>query len=119
MTHFGVNNSCIRFRTPEICQQIIDAFNNKTIGEGKMATTLQLRYADTEEQKKLKTFTAEKRQFKTNEYNEVVYGPNSPWRRFYSPVSASTSYYSPSQARVPGSTMPWSTQSPSSSVSPP
>lgn len=114
-----VTESRNRFRTPEVCQQIIDAFNNKVIGEGKMATTLQLRYADTEEQKKLKTFTAEKRQFKTNEYNEVVYGPNSPWRRFYSPVSASTSYYSPNQARVPSSVMPWSTQSQASSISPP
>lgn len=83
-----------------------------------MATTLQLRYADTEEQKKLKTFTAEKRQFKTNEYNEVVYGPNSPWRRMYSPVPSAT-YYSPNQARVPGSAIPWGIQSQPSSISPP
>ncbi|KAK3174545.1 hypothetical protein OEA41_001791 [Lepraria neglecta] len=108
-----------RFQTPEICQQIIDAFNNKTLGEGKMATTLQIRYADTEEQKKLKTYTAEKRLFKTNEYNEIVYGPGSPWRRLYSPVSNSNSSYSPIQIRAPGSNVPWSTQSQASSISPP
>ncbi|KAL2056172.1 hypothetical protein ABVK25_003815 [Lepraria finkii] len=105
--------------TPETCQQIIDAFNNKTLGEGKMATTLQIRYADTEEQKKLKTYTAEKRLFKTNEYNDVVYGPGSPWRRLYSPVSNSNSSYSPIQIRAPGSNVPWSTQSQASSISPP
>ena len=115
----SIANASIRFQTPEVCQQIIDAFNNKTLGEGKMATTLQIRYADTEEQKKLKTYTAEKRLFKTNEYNEVVYGPGSPWRRLYSPVSTSTSSYSPIQIRAPGSNMPWSTQSQASSISPP
>ncbi|KAL6719187.1 hypothetical protein ACLMJK_003424 [Lecanora helva] len=108
-----------RFRTPEICQQIIDAFNNKVIGEGPTATTLQLRFADTEEQKKLKTFTAEKRQFKTNEYNEVVYGPNSPWRRLYSPASNAASYYTPVQVAAPGNPIHWSAQSQTSSISPP
>ena len=112
-------NMRLSFQTPEICQQIIDAFNNKTLGEDKMATTLQIRYADTEEQRKLKTYTAEKRLFKTNEYNEVVYGPGSPWRRLYSPVSNSNSSYSPIQIRAPGSNVPWSIQSQASSISPP
>ena len=110
-------NSILSFKTPEVCQEIIDAFNNKTLGEGKTATTLQIRYADTEEQKKLKTYTAEKRLFKTNEYNEVVYGPGSPWRRLYSPVS--TSSYSPVQVRIPSSNVPWSAPSQASSISPP
>ena len=112
----SMTNSRRSFQTPDICQEIIDAFNNKTLGEGKTATTLQIRYADTEEQKKLKTYTAEKRLFKTNEYNEVVYGPNSPWRRLYSPVS--TSSYSPIQIRAASSTGPWSAQSQASSISP-
>ncbi|KAK4697497.1 hypothetical protein P7C71_g584, partial [Lecanoromycetidae sp. Uapishka_2] len=107
-----------RFENPEVCQQIIDAFNNKDIGEGKTATTLQIRYADTTKQKELKKYTAEKRQFKTNEYNEAVYGPDSPWRR-YSPLSTSTSSYSPIQIRAPGSAVPWSTQTQASSISPP
>ena len=85
-----------RFESPEICQKIIDTFNNKIIGEGKNATTLQIRYADTEPQKQLKTYTAEKRQFKTQEYNEAVYGPNSPYR-FYSPISGT--FPSPTQVR--------------------
>ena len=84
-----------------------------------MATTLQLRYADTEKQKQLKTVTAEKRQFKTNEYNEVVYGPSSPWRRLYSPASTSASYYSPVQVPLSNGIVPYGTQSQASSVSPP
>ena len=106
------------FQSPEICQEIIDKLNNKEIGEGKLATTLQIRYADTEEQKTLKKYTAEKRQFKTKEYNEAAYGPGSPWR-FYSPMSTSTSSYSPVEVRPPGSAVLWSTQSHASSVSPP
>jgi hypothetical protein len=108
----------ISFESPEVCQQIIDTFNNKEIGEGKAATTLQIRYADTTKQKELKKYTAEKRQFKTNEYNEAVYGPNSPWRPLYSPMSASTSSYSPLPIRAPGSAAPWRTQSQASSSSP-
>ena len=96
---------------------MIDTFNNRTIGEGKLATTLQLRYADTEEQKKLKTFTAEKRQFKTNEYNEVVYGPGSPWRRLYSPLSATAGYHTPITTPAAGPAMPWASQSQPSSIS--
>jgi hypothetical protein len=38
---------------------------------------LQIRYADTDEQKKLKNPTTERRQFKTHEYNAVVFGGTS------------------------------------------
>lgn len=103
------------FESPEICEQVIRTFNNMTVGEGKHATELQIRYADTEKQKQLKTCTAERRQFKTNEYNEAVYGPGSPYA-FYSPLSAT--FQSPVPVRAPGTSGTWSNQSSASSISP-
>lgn len=102
-----------RFETTEICEQIIATFNNKVIGDGKDATTLQIRYADTEEQKKLKTYTAIKRQFKADEYNEAVYG--IPFTN-YSPVSPS--FPTAIQARSSSINGSWINQSPASSISP-
>lgn len=102
-----------RFETTDICEQIIAAFNNKIIGTGKDATTLQIRYADTEEQKKLKTYTAIKRQFKADEYNEAVYG--IPFTN-YSPVSPS--FHHAGQARGSSINGSWINQSPASSISP-
>lgn len=104
-----------RFESPDICEHVIRTFNNMTVGEGKHATELQIRYADTEKQKQLKTCTAERRQFKTNEYNEAVYGPGSPYG-FYSPVSAT--FQSPVPVRAPGTSGAWSNQSSASSISP-
>ena len=101
------------FETTDICEQIIVAFNNKVIGDGKDATTLQIRYADTEEQKKLKTYTAIKRQFKADEYNEAVYG--IPFTN-YSPVSPS--FHNAIQARGPSISGSWINPSPASSISP-
>ena len=101
------------FETPVICEEMIEAFNNRPIGEGKDATTLQIRYADTEEQKQLKAFTAVKRQFKADEYNEAVYGV--PFNA-YSPGGAS--YQSPLQSRTQGINDSWINHSPASSVSP-
>ncbi|KAL9102957.1 MAG: hypothetical protein Q9163_001944 [Psora crenata] len=103
-----------RFETPEICEEIIEAFNNRQVGEDKDATVIQIRYADTEEQKKLKQFTAVKRQFKTDEYNEVVHG--IPFNH-HSP-NPTTSYQSPLQGRFQGINAPWTDQSPASSISP-
>ena len=104
-----------RFESPDICEHVIRTFNNMTVGEGKHATELQIRYADTEKQKQLKTCTAERRQFKTNEYNEAVYGPGSPYG-FYSPVSAT--FQSPVPVRASGTSGAWSNQSSASSISP-
>ena len=103
----------IRFETTEICEQIIAAFNNKVIGDGKDATTLQIRYADTEEQKKLKTYTAIKRQFKADEYNEAVYG--IPFGNSSSP---SPSFPSLAPARSSNMNGSWINPSPMSSISP-
>ena len=52
------------------------------MGEGENALPLQLRFADSDDQKRLKAETAKHRLFKTNEYNCVAYGdPASPWYR--------------------------------------
>ena len=101
------------FETPIICEEIIEAFSNRSFGEGKDATALQIRYADTEEQKQLKAFTAVKRQFKADEYNEAVYGV--PFNT-YSPGNAP--YQSPLQSRTQGINGSWINLSPASSVSP-
>lgn len=41
---------------------------------GQTGNELAIRYADTPQQKELKRITAERRQFRTNEYNVGAYG---------------------------------------------
>lgn len=96
-------NNMHRFETPEICQKIINEFHGKLIGEGENCKTLQIRFADTEDQKKLKTSTAERRQYKASEYSHGV-----AWR--YSPTAAA--FASPLQHRMPGSDASWVSRSP-------
>lgn len=100
-----------RFKTPEICEKVIESFHGKPVGEGKDSTVLQLRYADTDQQKTLKLETAQRRQFKANEYNAWIYGPESPYR-FISPISARLQ--SPLQVRGPGQSLNQSPGSPAS-----
>ncbi|KAK4251551.1 hypothetical protein C7999DRAFT_37586 [Corynascus novoguineensis] len=61
-----------RFETREECEDIIKKFHGASIGEEGML--MQVRYADTPAQKELKRITAERRQFRTNEYNIGAYG---------------------------------------------
>ncbi|MCJ1472423.1 hypothetical protein MMC13_001071 [Lambiella insularis] len=90
-----------RFATPEICDRIIQGYNGKPIGqEGHV---LSIRYSDTEKQKQLKNETAERRQYKTNEYNASVFAPGSPYAA--SPVTAT--FPSPLQPRVVGQPGYW------------
>ena len=102
------------FETPEICEKVIASFHGKAIGEGKNASILQLRYADTKEQKMLKMETAERRQFKANEYNIAVSLPDSPYR-FLSPASGI--FPSPLQIRNLAPNGMWMNQSPVSPAS--
>ena len=92
-----------RFETPEICQKIINEFHGKQIGEGDNSRTLQIRFADTEDQKKLKTSTAERRQYKASEYSHGVAWRNSP---------SAAAFTSPLQTRVMGSDGSWASGSP-------
>lgn len=65
-------NDLNSFETREICDEIIGKFNGMAVGnEGHV---MQVRYADTPAQKELKRVTAERRQFRTNEYNIGAYG---------------------------------------------
>ena len=75
---------------------------------------MQLRYADTQDQKQLKQQTADRRRFKTHEYNVAVSDPESPCR-LESPLAAV--FPSPIQARGPGLNNPWINPSPVSSAS--
>lgn len=68
----------------EICEEVIAKYHGKPIGED--GNKLQIRYADTDEQKKLKNLTTERRQFKAHEYNAVVFGGTSPYQ-YPSPTS--------------------------------
>jgi hypothetical protein len=81
-----------RFESREVCDAVIKEFHGMSIGDEGLL--MNIRYADTPAQKELKRVTAERRQFRTNEYNIGAYGtsmvgyqPNmfggqsSAWRR--------------------------------------
>lgn len=61
-----------RFEDREICDEIISNFTGQPLGDEGLP--MQIRYADTPAQKELKRVTAERRQFRTNEYNVGAYG---------------------------------------------
>ncbi|KAI1327524.1 hypothetical protein F5Y16DRAFT_399305 [Xylariaceae sp. FL0255] len=61
-----------RFESREVCDQVIEEFQGLKLGPDGLA--MQIRYADTPAQKELKRVTAERRQFRTNEYNVGAYG---------------------------------------------
>ncbi len=55
-----------------MCELAIAQYSGRLIGDERLP--LQIRYADTPAQKDLKRVTAERRQFRTNEYNVGAYG---------------------------------------------
>ncbi|OLN81242.1 Sporulation-specific protein 5 [Colletotrichum chlorophyti] len=61
-----------RFESRDVCDVVIKQFNGIPIGDEGMV--MNIRYADTPGQKELKRVTAERRQFRTNEYNIGAYG---------------------------------------------
>lgn len=78
-----------------ICDEIIKSFNGLPITTDGSNMVMNIRYADTPAQKELKRITAERRQFRTNEYNIGAYGTphvgmpvqaygiTTPYRRSY------------------------------------
>ncbi|RDA87393.1 hypothetical protein CP532_7027 [Ophiocordyceps camponoti-leonardi (nom. inval.)] len=80
-----------RFESRDVCDEVIRKFNG--VGIGEEGLLINIRYADTPAQKELKRVTAERRQFRTNEYNigaygtplvglsPTLYGQQSQWRR--------------------------------------
>ena len=67
-----LTDTCNSFETRDECEDIIKKYHGASIGEEGML--MQVRYADTPAQKELKRITAERRQFRTNEYNIGAYG---------------------------------------------
>ncbi|KAI9668011.1 MAG: hypothetical protein M1821_000831 [Bathelium mastoideum] len=58
-----------RFESRDVCEEIIKNFNNTPVSKpGEEEHSIQIRYADTEQQKWLKQQTAAARQFRTAEY---------------------------------------------------
>ncbi|KAI4200374.1 MAG: hypothetical protein LQ346_002384 [Caloplaca aetnensis] len=105
------------FETPEICHQIIEEFSGMLLNEAKNLR-LQIRYADTDEQKEFKAKTAKSRQFKSTEYTRGVrllqqhgqfYGYQSP---------TGVSFGSPLQSSMPASNAMWMSPSPISPTYP-
>lgn len=60
------------FESRDICDEIIKKFHGKPVGAENLP--LQVRYADTSAQKRLKATTTKKRQYRANEYNNIVNG---------------------------------------------
>ncbi|KAL8807268.1 MAG: hypothetical protein Q9182_000773 [Xanthomendoza sp. 2 TL-2023] len=85
-----------RFETHEICDQVIAEFSGLLLDEEK-GLHLQIRYADTDEQKDFKARTAKSRLFKSTEYSRSLhycqlYGYPSPTAAsFGSPLQANMS----------------------------
>ncbi|GAB7343131.1 hypothetical protein MBLNU457_1207t1 [Dothideomycetes sp. NU457] len=68
-----------RFQSRDDCEEVIRAFNNKTIEYNDEEHTIQIRYADTQEQKQLKQQTAAARQFRSAEYEYATQAHKIGW----------------------------------------
>lgn len=67
-----------RFENRETCEQVIKKFHNTTIGKnGEEDHLIQIRYADSQEQKQLKKHNAIARQYRSDEYKSQTEGGNS------------------------------------------
>ncbi|KAI1265586.1 hypothetical protein F5Y18DRAFT_426677 [Xylariaceae sp. FL1019] len=94
------NSRGVGFESRDICDAVIEEYQGVNLGPDGLA--MQIRYADTPAQKELKRVTAERRQFRTNEYNVGAYGTTmvgvgtamynqqaaGPRRPFHAPASA-------------------------------
>ncbi|PNS18838.1 hypothetical protein CAC42_5377 [Sphaceloma murrayae] len=69
-----------RFEIRTDCEEIIREFNNKVIQHNGEDHTIQIRYADTQEQKHLKQTTAAARQFRSAEYEYATQAHRQGWR---------------------------------------
>lgn len=125
------------FEDRETCEEVIKKFHGQLVGQERLVLQVrhadsehqkrlkaakrlltsepQVRYADTESQKTLKRVTAERRQFRTNEYNVGAYGG------MVSEAPARDGYQSPVYPRlaqiaghipIPGRTVPKPIHSP-------
>ena len=72
VAHRSIANTSGSFESRDECEEVIKKYHGMAIGDDQMC--MQVRYADTPAQKELKRVTAERRQFRTNEYNIGAYG---------------------------------------------
>ena len=76
------------FDTRDTCEEVIKSFNNHTIKSSGDDLLIQIRYADTQEQKSLKQQTQAARQFRSAEYEYAT----QAWRQGRLPLAGSTAH---------------------------
>ena len=81
--HNGLYNT--RFEDRDACEEVIKQYNNLTIKDGEEDLQVQIRYADTQEQKVLKQQTQAARQFRSAEYEYAT----QAWRQGRLPIGIS------------------------------
>ncbi|KXT08994.1 hypothetical protein AC579_73 [Pseudocercospora musae] len=74
-----------RFESRDACEEVIKTFNNHTIKSQGEELQIQIRYADTQEQKALKQQTQAARQFRSAEYEYAT----QAWRQGRLPYAGS------------------------------
>lgn len=74
------------FETRDSCEEVIKTFNNHSIKTGGEELQVQIRYADTHEQKSLKQQTQAARQFRSAEYEFAT----QAWRQGRLPFAGTT-----------------------------
>jgi hypothetical protein len=75
-----------RFESRDDCEEVIKTFNNHTIKSNGEELQIQIRYADTQEQKALKQQTQAARQFRSAEYEFAT----QAWRQGRLPYAGTT-----------------------------
>ena len=76
----------LRFDSREACDDVIKDFNNHAIQSGEEELQIQIRFADTQEQKSLKQQTQAARQFRSAEYEYAT----QAWRQGRIPYAGTT-----------------------------
>jgi hypothetical protein len=74
------------FENRDACEDVIKTFNNRTIPTATEELQVQIRYADTQEQKSLKQQTQAARQFRSAEYEYAT----QAWRQGRLPYAGTT-----------------------------
>jgi hypothetical protein len=74
------------FENRDACEEVIKTFNNRTLPNGNEELPVQIRYADTQEQKSLKQQTQAARQFRSAEYEYAT----QAWRQGRLPYAGTT-----------------------------
>ena len=68
-----------RFESRTVCDEIIKSFNNRPVEANGEEHIMQIRFADTQEQKHLKQTTAAARQFRSAEYEYATQVHKTGW----------------------------------------